>query len=301
VKLHATDEGFPWWHFKDTIKQMDSLVDLYHVHNEPDCFVEPLKSVTKKPVIWDVHDLESQRSGKIGEWEKSSMEKCDGICTVSPTYEKILAERSGKPTMSYMSYVIQELFPQERTKVQHRGIVYEGGVGVTHHRGIAQEFACRDWGDVFRKLTNEVGVPVWVYRANMAADVSALQGTGVMLMGPVPYDQLLGNMTAYEAGLVGSPFPDPMFDGALPNKLFEYISAGIPILAYNAGDDVNQFILATKFGAVLDNLNEIPDVLEEFRKDKYRERMWRDRFNWTMERQIPSIEEFYQMFLSEKA
>ena len=298
VRVHTDpDNTTPFFQLRNMLDAVDPLIDIYHVHNEPDWPVGTIKKVTKKPVIYDVHDLKSQRQEQE-EYEKEAFELCDGVSTVSDRYVKLAQKYTKAPVKEVLSCVPEFMFPKGSTKIQHKGVVYEGGMGSQSTFETKGEFKCRLWADTFKKIM-KTGTPVWAYTASSGTDLSDYDNTGTIVLGPFGYKSLLGNLTAHEAGLVGSPEPDSMFDGAMPNKLFEYMAAGLPILAWNAGKCVNNFILATGIGAVLDDLEEIPDVLEVFRKEKFKERVWELRNNWTMEGQIGKVETLYRKALGD--
>lgn len=279
-------EEYPFWHLKSTLETIEPLVDIWHCHNEPDWIVPTVREVSDKPIIYDIHDLRSAREGTVADWEKQSLEKCDGISVVSDRYKQKIY--NGKPIREILSCVPEILYPQKRCKVQQGGVVYEGGLGSDD----GKEFSCRNWAGSFKKIL-KTGTPVWAYAASSASSLSQYRDSGVMVLGPFRYDLLIGNLTSHDAGLVGSPVPDPMFDGAMPNKLFEYLAAGLPIIAFNAGKSVEEFILATGIGAIADNLDEIPDILNHFKKEKTRDHVWEARKGWSMESQMPKVVSLY--------
>ena len=300
VKLYATPDGdFVYDQIRQAVKTLDHMIDVYHIHNEPDWLVNVVRSVTDKPIVYDIHDMKSIREYVVDEWEEKAFKDCDAFSVVSKRYKDLVKERSNKPVEEVLSCVNKEFYPLNRCKLQHNGIVYEGGLkGSQPQTEKWREFDCRYWAPTFNDIL-KTGTPVWAYRGNTVSDVSEYGNFGTMIMGPLPYHALVNNLTAFEAGLVGSPQPDPMFDGALPNKLFEYIAAGLPILAWNAGDSVNEFILATGTGAVLDNLEEIPDVLNEFKKMNMRDHVWSLRHYWSMDSQGEKVENLYKKITEE--
>ena len=90
--------------------------------------------------------------------------------------------------------------------------------------------------------------------------------------------------------------PDPMFDGALPNKLFEYMCAGLPMICMNA-PDVSQFLMATGMGVTVNDVNDIPDAMQYMRDRKFRRTVWANRWSWTQETQIPKVTWLYEKVL----
>lgn len=281
-----------YMHFRRPVEWLKGKVDLFHCHNEPDWLPWVVKStIPDMPVVYDIHDMKSVRDGKVEPDEAKSLEVCDAVIVPSRRYKEIIqARRPGIPVEEVLSCVPGDMYPKERCRVYHGGIVYEGGL--RPKQGASEyDFKWRTWTDVMEGILKH-HVPVWVYRSNLAHDFSEYAAMGCMLMGPIPYNALLQNMTSHEAGLVGSPYPDPAFDGAMPNKLFEYIAAGLPVISLNA-PQCTEFLVATGFGIGIDSVDDIPEALEIIRKDKYREEVWNHRWNWTMETQWPKIAKIY--------
>lgn len=278
-----------------TVKALEPITDIFHFHNEPDWPVEAIRKVTDKPLVYDIHDMVSIRTGEPEPYENKALELCDGVLVPSRLYKENIQSRVKKPVYEILNSVPEKLYPKIRRVPHRRGIVYEGGLkGMP--KELSDQFEFRDWASVFRELS-KMNIEVWAYpAASREEDLSNYHQSGAILMNSLPYDQLLKNLASHEAGLVGSPFPSKAFNGALPNKMFEYISAGVPVIAYNA-PSAAEFLHATGFGEGIDDLKQVPDVLEQFRKEKTAEYVWRMRGNWTMERQIGKVETLYKKIL----
>ena len=63
-------------------------------------------------------------------------------------------------------------------------------------------------------------------------------------------------------GLVGNLDVTSEWKVAFPNKLFEYIAAGVPVVAINA-DECADFITEYGFGIVVKDLYELAERWEE--------------------------------------
>jgi glycosyltransferase involved in cell wall biosynthesis len=280
-------------HLWRTMKSIAPIVDVVYYSNEPDWPVDVIKDACPNAQLWyDIHDMFSMRSGIIDETEKSAQDLADAIIVPSRRYQEVLFERGyvGKPVIEMLSCVPSFLFPQIRRTPKRRGIVYEGGLkGKKLTQSIQFEF--RSWAEVFRKWA-EMDVEVWAYPADTSENFDEYRKSGVIMMNPLPYPELLMNLTAHEAGLVGSPYPDPAFDGALPNKMFEYIAAGIPVICLNAPTAAD-FVLATGTGYVAEKVEDIPMILEKIREEKPYDHIWDIRKNWAMERQVEKLEGIY--------
>lgn len=293
VKLYRDEKGiYQPWQFENAVKTIEPIIDVWHVHNEPDWPVWVIRKHSEKPIIYDLHDLKSIRNGEVDEHEEKAFKACNGVSAVSRRYCEIAIKNDPlKPVREVLSCVPEGFFPKDRVKPFRGGIVYEGGLGL---KGKVDEFPCRTWGDVMDEITG-LGIQTWAYTANPT--VRCLGNT--IVMGPVNYARLVEELTMYEFGLVGSPEPDKMFDGALPNKLFEYMAAGIPMICMNA-PDAGGFLEATGMGVVVKSVKDIPQAMEKMRDERYRRCVWEKRHNWNMESQIHKVNWLYEQVMGNK-
>lgn len=274
-----------------TMKTLAPVIDAVYFSNEPSWPVEVIRDAIgkDKPLIVDFHDLVSIREERLDDKEKRAMECANGFMAPSVVYKRFIQEQTqgSKPVFEVLSCVPEKLFPTQRRTPSRHGIVYEGGLK-GKPKETSDQFEFRSWAPVFKDVA-KVGVEVWCYPSSSQEDYSEYAATGAMMMPSLPYAQLLKNLTAHEAGLVGSPFPAKAFDGALPNKMFEYIAAGIPMIVMNA-PEAAKFVKATGFGVEVKHPAEIPDALETIKKEGMRDLVWDMRRHWTMEGQIGKVE-----------
>jgi glycosyltransferase involved in cell wall biosynthesis len=238
----------------ETVEELSPIMDVFHVHNEPDWLVSLVRKASDKPIVYDIHDMVSVRTGKDEPDEDKSIINANAICTVSSEYVDRIRKKlsNDKPVVEVLSCVPSYLFPKKKCKLQHNGLVYEGGMrGIQE---ISEQYPYRNWLEAFRAITKE-GLPVWAYSNSSAENLRDYAKASVQIMGPLHLDELLCNLTAHEVGILGSPTPDPAFDGALPNKLFEYIAAGLPVIALNA-PTARRFLEATGMGVGVNRSEE---------------------------------------------
>jgi len=229
----------------------------------------------------------SMRKGSPDEEEDNAFKSCDAVSVVSRKYVSNIIQRDPmKPCREVLSCLPREWMPKERATPYRGGIVYEGGLLGKYNT----EFPCRNWAEVFKKI-DDLGIQVWAFTGNPGVGAESYPGT--IILGPVGYPSLLRELTRHEFGLVGSPVKDPMFDGALPNKMFEYMAAGLPMICMNA-PDVSNFLSATGMGVTVTDVKEIPDAMAYMRDRKFRARVWKQRFNWTAETQIGKVVKLYE-------
>ena len=97
-------------------------------------------------------------------------------------------------------------------------------------------------------------------------------------------------MSAYDANLVGFHGSTPFTDMAVPNKLFESMSAGLPQVCTNHRE-IRSYVEKNKIGHVIDYLN--PEIDWEY-LDKCRKKVEKLRWKETHEGHIGEVEQLYE-------
>ena len=88
--------------------------------------------------------------------------------------------------------------------------------------------------------------------------------------------------------------PCNTYNWAMPNKLFEYITAGIPVIALYM-NEVGEFIKEHELGVVIESVKDIPKIYDQH--EYYREKVKEKRHLFTMETQVAKIEKLYEKVL----
>jgi glycosyltransferase involved in cell wall biosynthesis len=81
------------------------------------------------------------------------------------------------------------------------------------------------------------------------------------------------------------------WDVAMPNKLFEYMATGVPVVAMNAAD-CSKFVKDTGVGIAVEGPEELGERWKEHRD--CRGRVFKERQAWSMNAHIHKLEQFYK-------
>lgn len=236
----------------------DPSETVVHVHNEPSwpgwfAKAHLMSNGCETPVVFDCHDLNAMRFGVSEVHESESIANVDAVVTPSKAYAEgvrmFFGVDAGKPVETVYSampaaWCMSETFPYVG------GCCYEGGVS-------SAEGSYSDYRDIAEHLQKN-GVPLYVYSAR-SHEARNYYDFGTIFQEKVPYQNLLQSLGRHKWGLCGPGSMDKstQWDRAMPNKLFEYLACGLPILTWGASE-VAEFVRAHDCGMVLETWKDIP-------------------------------------------
>jgi glycosyltransferase involved in cell wall biosynthesis len=291
-------------------KALELDADIYHIH-DPELLPYALKLVRRgKKVIYDVHeDVPKQIMDKhwipklfrglvsslFKRYEHYVAARLSGIISVTP----IICERFrsvNKHVELVANYPLLEeglnLNHQEGIKVP-RQICYIGGLFPT--RGIKELVQALEQVDATLVLAGTFSP------ASFEEEVKQLPGwKKVNFLGHVGRQEIMRVLTTSELGVV-TLHPTQSYVEALPIKLFEYMSAGIPVLASDF-PMWREIIDSAKCGVYADPLNpkdiakqidyllSNPELSKEMGENGLK--AFHETYNWSAEEQ--KLIAFYQ-------
>jgi hypothetical protein len=218
--------------------------DLIHSHNLPDSLTAIALELfaDRVPVVHDVHDLQSLRRTPYEHGfpeppealalEQLAIEKCSALVTVSDELlEQIRARYNpAGPSLAFPNYALRRdlppvLPPPERRNPHPPRLVYQGTLSTNggHY----------DLRGIFRTIVGEgLSLDVYPSRAVPAYTELAAGLDGIRVHGTLPTSRLPAALPAYDFGWAGfnSILNGAHLDTCLPNKAYEYIGCGLPIL-----------------------------------------------------------------------
>jgi hypothetical protein len=320
-KLPSFREQFKTFHLcSDTEQMLDCLrlfvkagdVDIFHAHNEPSWYVTALKEMTDKPVILDVHDSylarttpdEADELRAKGIWclremteERTNFQLADALIFPGDHFRQVIVPeyKLSQPALTLPSYVPKRFY-QYQTMQWLGGLVYEGKVNLpAEAQGMAQGFNYCDYTDLSAKA-NELGIDFHIYAGRDKAEfLGHYDKAHTFVHEPLTFETLINKISGHDWGLVGNLNHTREWEVAMPNKLFEYMAACVPIVAINA-NGCSDFIEQEGIGITVSSLEELASRWAEHRW--CRERLIKVRQNWSMNAQICHLENFYSEVLN---
>ncbi len=280
------------------IRSMFQLVltpaDVYHAHDPAALPASYLAArLRRKPLIFDAHELPLANSLTSKHWHglialfsyliAVMLPRCAGVITVSPLLAQEMRKRYSIPEVTLIRNILEYKVVQKSDRLrQHLGLgpdvriaLYQGGLG--DNRGLDRLIRVAPF------LEQNIVIVM------MGPDIEATQpqlekliisegvGDRVKILPPVPYEELLEWTASADIGLNVLP-PDYSLSirWCLPNKLFEYLMAGLPVLTsqldavievirrYDIGRIVSSLEPA-EVGAAINTLLADPDALARMR------------------------------------
>lgn len=292
-----------------TVRAYAGIADVFHVHNEPSWFVTAVKETCSVPVILDVHDSYLARSTpaqadakleagvahvRITTEERNNFQLADALVFPGERFRDTVSSEYGlrQPAIVIPS-AVPERFYQYKTLDWHGGLVYEGKVNTPAEcKGASEFFRYCDYTELAEQAT-AMGLDFHLYAGRSGKEFrKAYEFDKCFVHEPQHFPDLLKVISRHDWGLVGNVYPTPEWDAAMPNKLFEYMAAGVPVVAMNAADCA-EFIREHDIGIVVESLAELGQRWSEHREK--RANVLRLRKQFSMNRYVERLEVFYDI------
>lgn len=274
--------------------------DLVHCHNEPDQLsVVALGGAA--PVVHDTHDLISLRGG--GETSLVFFEGLANRSAHGRVYTTAYQEREARelygvsgPSLVFNNYASAGDLPRRRlpklsAQDGRTHLVYEGGMGGNSHR---------DFIDLFHALAS-AGLVVHMYPTRHDPDLALRLGAipNLRYHQPLSPRQIMEEMTQYDFGII--PFNlvkgnRRFLDSTMANKLYEYLAAGLPVVASDL-QTYREYFAEHPVGFTFTSASDIIQGLPRLRT-MAREVILADHVR-TYEGEITRLEEFYHQVIDQ--
>lgn len=316
--------GLTWRAFRLALRQR---ADIYHFH-DPELLPIGvlLKLFTRAKVIYDVHeDVPKQILNKmwLPAWsrkpmalvyvlaEKISLPFVDKVIIAENSYlenyrgRKNIVAIHNYPIISYIDAANPNMERDKETG--NFRVIYVGGV--TKLRGAFElveamrVIKADGYRNVILYLIGPLIPPTMREELNNLIRQYGLE-RDIYIPGPIPHENVFEVLARSHIG-VAALHPDPNYIGSLPTKLFEYMSAGLPVIASNF-PLWKEIVEGNRCGLTVDPLNseEIAQAIEylldhpELRQKmgENGRRAVQEKYNW--EREAAKLLSLYEELLS---
>ena len=297
-------------HYIEAIEHLSNVVDVFHVHNEPSWFVTAIKERHPEiPVILDVHDSylarmtpdeeknfrkEGALVSRVRIEERNNFQLADGLVFVGKTFgENICKEfKLDQPSITLPSYLPRQLY-------NYRGagwlgdLVYEGRVDLpSATKDTNYGFRYCDYLQVAADCA-ALDMNFHIYGPQTAGEEFQEEYKDIAVLHEGrPFSSLLKAIGRHDWGLVGNVFPTPEWDVAMPNKLFDYLAASVPVCVINA-KECAELVEAYGVGIVVGSIQELAERWGEHRE--CRKNVIKFRQEFAMENHIDKLEGLYDV------
>lgn len=283
--------------------------DVFHCHNEPSMFVMMVKELSDKPVVLDAHDSFLTRSTveehiaamekgekhvRVTAEERTAFQLADAVNFVSETMKDQVA---GEFNLDCPMTVLPSFVPKDWYKYHFKewmgGIVYEGRVTLpSQHKDKANGTGAHycDYLD-FAQKTQAIGMDFHLYAGRDDKEFMKAYDPLCFVHPGYKYHDLLDQISRHDWGLVGNSVHTPQWRVALPNKMFDYLAAGVPCAVLNASTAA-EMAEEHGFGISVDSVDELAERWAEHRQ--CRKHVFRARENLSMDNHIHIVEELYR-------
>lgn len=282
-------------------------VDVFHAQNEPSWFVSMIKEVCDVPVILDVHDSYLARSTpeqatealdagekhiRVMVEERNNCQLADALVFPGDDFRNVVTSEFAlkQPALTLPSYVPQRFY-QYSGRDWHGGLLYEGKVNLpSETKGVSKGFEYCDYTEVAER-TATLGMDFHLYAGRQDAPFKKHYDGKAFIHSALAYPELMQSIGRHDWGLVGNTKKTSEWEVAMPNKLFEYMATGVPIVSMNASN-CSKFLEETGMGISVEGPEELAERWGEHRET--RKRVFKERQKWSMNAQIHNLENFYR-------
>ena len=273
--------------------------DVIHSHNLPDALTVLALDTVDVPVIHDVHDMQSLRRTPYEDGypeprdplalERRAAEESAALITISPELVAELAARYRLPrrVLAYANYALARDLPATLPpRRPHNGpprLVYQGTLSTNggHY----------DLRDLFAAIA-EQGLSLDVYPAREVPQYREIPG--IHVHETLPLATLLQRLGEYDFGWAGfnTGLNAAHLDTALPNKLYEYLGCGLPVITLRHRA-LRRMLREDGVGIALDEVGDLAAALAEVDVAGLRQRVAEARERYTVEGQIGRVAALY--------
>ncbi len=303
-----------WWNLGEDALPTDELQaaiddfqpDLIHSHNLPDVLtVLALQLVGDDiPVVHDIHDLQSLRATPYRDGfpepvdpldlECAAIEGASAVITVSPELVDVIDARYDLPqrllvlgNLALRRDRVVDL--PEHTDTGTPTMVYEGS--------LSTDGGHYDLRSIFETIA-AAGIPVAIHPSRIVPEYIDLAAQCALIRCNDSLDPatLMRALPHYDLGWAGfnATLNAAHLDTVLPNKLYEYLGAGLPVVTMRDHLALSRFVEREEVGIVLDDIADIGPAVRDADLATIRRTVAETRERYTFEAQVGEVIALYR-------
>jgi hypothetical protein len=284
-------------------------IDLIHSQNAPDVLTRvAVTTIHDIPIIHENQDVISMRQTPYHpnadiprqlRDERIANKECAARIHVSDPLRAYIQQQYGpKPEITFPNYVSTQFNP---TSFQSKLSAKDGEIHIVYEGTLASYDGDHyDFREIFRSIA-EHHIHIHMYDAHHNLEYQTLANSHeyIHYHGHVDPRDLSSALTQYDFGWAGFNHTKNQqhLDVALPNKLFEYLACGLPVLSFPHHAQ-QQFIETEQVGLTFHTIPEMVMKLQDTSLlPKLKTHVYAKRRNYTVERHIDSLLQFYDAVL----
>lgn len=194
--------------------------------------VGALAGLTRRLTVYDFNDSPFQFAGSPG-WARGywtrALEQVDVLFAVSEHYRAWLATQTRKPVVPLGNGVEFDHFAAPRPVPEDIAGLPRPRIG---YLGLLSHFLDFEALEALRRARG-AGTLVLLGPGSPATDARvrelAARG-GVAVLGPRPYERVPAYLQALDLGVIPFRANDPFVQGINPNKVYQYLASGLPVV-----------------------------------------------------------------------
>jgi len=252
-----------------TVKLLQVSADVYHAHDDNallPCYIAA--RWCRKPLVFDAHEVPLSWLESIA-WKPLRallvcffahlLKYCAGVIAVSPPIAEAIRKyyRVSSVTLVRNVLAYRPVAKSDRLRQllgltsETRIALYQGNLQMDRGLELLVHAAAYLHENIVLIL---MGKSIGNAQAELEALISAKKlGHRVKLLAPVPYQELLDWTASADIGLIIYRSDSANIRWCLPNKLFEYLMAGLPVLASSL-EAVEEIITMYAVGRIIPSL-----------------------------------------------
>jgi glycosyltransferase involved in cell wall biosynthesis len=252
-----------------TVKLLQVSADVYHAHDDNTllpCYIAA--RWRRKPLVFDAHEMPLSWLESMA-WRPLRallmcffthlLQYCAGVITVSPPIAEAIREyyRVSSVTLVRNVLAYRQVAKSDRLRQlleltsETRIALYQGNLQADRGLELLVHAAAYLRENIVLVL---MGKNIGNAQTQLEALISTKKvGNRVKLLAPVPYQELLDWTASADVGLIVYESDSANIRWCLPNKLFEYLMAGLPVLASSL-EAVEEIITMYAVGRIIPSL-----------------------------------------------